>query len=144
MFPFVGVDGLAQVREALVLRAQDFGIVLEDVAITHLAFSHEFTHAIESKQVQTKKKKKSNALVSHQKPGGSTRRREIKVSRHEGIHAEIKGKTPNSWFFYLQAEQEKEAAIIRAEGESEAAAMIAKVTFVICCFRFPYFVKIRP
>jgi regulator of protease activity HflC (stomatin/prohibitin superfamily) len=31
----------------------------------------------------------------------------------------------------LQAEQEKEAAIIRAEGESEAAAMIAKVTFVI-------------
>ena len=77
-----------KVREALVVRAQDFGIVLEDVAITHLAFSHEFTLAIEAKQVAQQEAERSKFLV-------------------------------------LMAEQEKEAAIIRAQGESEAAAMIA-------------------
>jgi hypothetical protein len=40
-----------QVRETLTKRANDFGIVLADVAITHLAFGDEFTKAIESKQV---------------------------------------------------------------------------------------------
>lgn len=32
---------LLQVRDSLHQRAQDFGIVLEDVAITHLSFSQE-------------------------------------------------------------------------------------------------------
>lgn len=38
-------------REALTLRAADFGITLEDVAITHLSFGTEFTKAVEMKQV---------------------------------------------------------------------------------------------
>jgi prohibitin 1 len=78
-----------KVREALVVRAADFGIILEDVAITHLAFSHEFTLAIESKQVAQQDAERSKFLV-------------------------------------MKAEQEKEAAVIRATGESEAAAMISK------------------
>jgi len=77
-----------KVREALVVRAADFGIILEDVAITHLAFSHEFTLAIESKQVAQQDAERSKFLV-------------------------------------MKAEQEKEAAIIRAQGESEAAALIS-------------------
>lgn len=39
------------VRDALTLRAADFGITLEDVAITHLSFGTEFTKAVEMKQV---------------------------------------------------------------------------------------------
>lgn len=39
-----------KVREALVERAAYFGIQLDDVAITHLAFSPEYTQSIESKQ----------------------------------------------------------------------------------------------
>lgn len=31
------------VRESLMVRAADFGIVLEDIAITHLSFGTEFT-----------------------------------------------------------------------------------------------------
>jgi hypothetical protein len=31
------------VRESLTVRAADFGIVLEDIAITHLSFGTEFT-----------------------------------------------------------------------------------------------------
>jgi len=39
------------VRENLTNRALRFNIVLDDVSITHVAFSPEFTHAVEAKQV---------------------------------------------------------------------------------------------
>ncbi|KAF8908888.1 band 7 family-domain-containing protein [Gymnopilus junonius] len=39
------------VRENLTERAQKFNLVLDDVSITHVAFSVEFTHAVEAKQV---------------------------------------------------------------------------------------------
>ncbi len=52
-----------KVREGLVVRARDFGIILEDVAITHLAFSHEYTIAIESKQVAQQDAERSKFLV---------------------------------------------------------------------------------
>ncbi|KDR82763.1 hypothetical protein GALMADRAFT_238279 [Galerina marginata CBS 339.88] len=39
------------VREQLTSRAARFNLVLEDVSITHVAFSTEFTHAVEAKQV---------------------------------------------------------------------------------------------
>ena len=39
------------VRENLTQRALRFNIVLDDVSITHVAFSPEFTHAVEAKQV---------------------------------------------------------------------------------------------
>lgn len=39
------------VRENLTQRATRFNIVLDDVSITHVAFSPEFTHAVEAKQV---------------------------------------------------------------------------------------------
>jgi prohibitin 2 len=39
------------VRENLTSRALRFNLVLDDVSITHVAFSPEFTHAVEAKQV---------------------------------------------------------------------------------------------
>ncbi|KAJ3574003.1 hypothetical protein NP233_g2058 [Leucocoprinus birnbaumii] len=39
------------VRENLTQRALRFNLVLDDVSITHVAFSPEFTHAVEAKQV---------------------------------------------------------------------------------------------
>jgi len=33
-------------------RAQRFGLTLDDVSITHVAFSPEFTHAVEAKQAR--------------------------------------------------------------------------------------------
>lgn len=39
------------VRENLVKRAARFNILLDDVSLTHLAFSPEFTAAVEAKQV---------------------------------------------------------------------------------------------
>jgi prohibitin 2 len=39
------------VREQLKLRASKFDLILEDVSITHVAFSPEFSRAVESKQI---------------------------------------------------------------------------------------------
>jgi prohibitin 2 len=40
------------VREHLTNRARVFNITLDDVSITHVAFSPEFTHAVEAKQAR--------------------------------------------------------------------------------------------
>ena len=39
------------VRENLVMRARRFNIILDDVSLTHISFSPEFTHAVETKQI---------------------------------------------------------------------------------------------
>lgn len=80
-----------QIRDSLELRAQDFGIVLEDVAITHLSFGIEFTKAVEQKQVAAQEAERAVYVVQ-------------------------------------KAEQERNAAIIRAEGESESARLISEAT----------------
>lgn len=80
-----------QVSAALRKRAGDFGIVLEDVALTHLAFGVEYSKAIEAKQVSQQEAERSKFIV-------------------------------------LKSEQEREAAIIRAEGESESARLISQAT----------------
>ncbi len=43
------------VRKELVERAKDFNIILDDVAITELTFSHAYSAAVESKQVGSKR-----------------------------------------------------------------------------------------
>lgn len=39
------------IRERLQDRARSFNIVMDDVSLTHVAFSPEFTRAVEAKQV---------------------------------------------------------------------------------------------
>eukprot|EP00310_Coccolithus_braarudii_P013156 CAMPEP_0183350360 /NCGR_PEP_ID=MMETSP0164_2-20130417/18449_1 /TAXON_ID=221442 /ORGANISM="Coccolithus pelagicus ssp braarudi, Strain PLY182g" /LENGTH=276 /DNA_ID=CAMNT_0025522265 /DNA_START=31 /DNA_END=861 /DNA_ORIENTATION=- len=78
-----------QVRDTLTLRAKEFHIMLEDVAITDLKFGKEFTAAIESKQVAEQDAERAKLLV-------------------------------------LKTEQEKKAAIIKAEGESDAARVVSQ------------------
>ncbi|XP_023530317.1 prohibitin-3, mitochondrial-like [Cucurbita pepo subsp. pepo] len=81
----------ALVRESLIRRAKDFNIVLDDVAITHLSYSPEFSKAVEQKQVAQQEAERSKFVVA-------------------------------------KAEQERRAAIIRAEGESESAKLISDAT----------------
>ena len=52
-----------EIREMLVKRAMDFHILLDDVAITHLAFSKEYTAAIEAKQVAKQDAERSKYIV---------------------------------------------------------------------------------
>merc|ERR1712003_181910 len=76
------------VREELVKRAEGFGLILDDIAITHLTFGREFTQAVELKQVAQQEAEKAKFLVE-------------------------------------KAEQVKTASIISAEGDSEAAELLA-------------------
>lgn len=79
------------VRDSLLARAADFGIALEDIAITHLSFGSEFTKAVEAKQVAEQDAERAKFVV-------------------------------------MKAEQERNAAVIRAEGESQAAKLISDAT----------------
>uniref|UniRef100_A0A0C9RVI4 Prohibitin n=1 Tax=Wollemia nobilis TaxID=56998 RepID=A0A0C9RVI4_9CONI len=81
----------AMVREALVRRAKDFNLLLDDVAITHLSYGPEFSRAVEQKQVAQQEAERSKFVVA-------------------------------------KAEQERRAAVIRAEGESESAKLISDAT----------------
>merc|ERR1711948_10795 len=51
------------IRQRLVQRANDFHILLDDVAITHLSFSPEFEKAIEQKQVAQQQAERARYLV---------------------------------------------------------------------------------
>eukprot|EP00923_Selenidium_pygospionis_P033257 GHVN01058508.1.p2 GENE.GHVN01058508.1~~GHVN01058508.1.p2 ORF type:complete len:288 (-),score=26.43 GHVN01058508.1:1544-2353(-) len=77
------------IRDAITERANQFDIVLEDVAITYLQYGREFSKAIEEKQVAQQDAERVKFVVA-------------------------------------RVEQEKKAAVIRAEGEAEAADMISK------------------
>jgi len=52
-----------QIKEQLIERAADFHIILDDVAITQLAYSKEFSKAVEQKQVQQQLAERSKFVV---------------------------------------------------------------------------------
>jgi len=52
-----------QIKEQLIERARDFHIILDDVAITQLAYSKEFSKAVEQKQVQQQLAERSKFVV---------------------------------------------------------------------------------
>lgn len=79
----------SRIDQELTKRSQQFGIILDDISITHLTFGREFTHAVELKQVAQQDAENARFLVE-------------------------------------KAEQSKKAAIISAEGDTEAADLMAK------------------
>lgn len=75
------------IRRILTQRAQNFNIVLDDVSITNLTFSREYTGAVEAKQVAQQDAERSKFIVE-------------------------------------KALQDKQSAIIRAQGEAQSATLI--------------------
>lgn len=55
------------IREQLAQRAGEFNILLDDVAITHITFSPEFTKAVESKQVAQQEAQRATFIVERAK-----------------------------------------------------------------------------
>lgn len=51
------------IRQRLTQRASDFGILLDDVAITHLNFSPEYEKAVEAKQVSQQQAERAHFFV---------------------------------------------------------------------------------
>lgn len=52
-----------KVQESLVERASAFGLVLDDISLTHLTFGREFTEAVEQKQVAQQEAERARFLV---------------------------------------------------------------------------------
>ncbi|KAL9108590.1 MAG: hypothetical protein Q9227_006676 [Pyrenula ochraceoflavens] len=75
------------VRDSLSRRAAIFNITLDDVSLTHLAFSPEFTAAVEAKQVAQQEAQRAAFVVD-------------------------------------KARQEKQATVVRAQGEARSAELI--------------------
>ena len=75
------------VRDNLAVRAARFNIILDDVSLTHLAFSPEFTAAVEAKQVAQQDAQRAAFIVD-------------------------------------RARQEKQATIVRAQGEARSAELV--------------------
>ncbi|KAJ3045486.1 Prohibitin-2, subunit of the prohibitin complex (Phb1p-Phb2p) [Rhizophlyctis rosea] len=55
------------IREHLIIRAGLFNITLDDVSITHLTFSPEFTHAVEAKQIAQQMAQRASYIVDRAK-----------------------------------------------------------------------------
>ncbi|KAJ9157541.1 SPFH domain/Band 7 family protein [Pleurostoma richardsiae] len=77
------------VRENLSRRAARFNILLDDVSLTHLAFSPEFTAAVEAKQVAQQDAQRAAFIVD-------------------------------------KARQEKQAMVVKAQGEARSAELIGE------------------
>ncbi|KAI7842165.1 hypothetical protein COHA_004188 [Chlorella ohadii] len=77
------------IRRILTQRARYFNIVLDDVSITQLTFSREYTGAVEAKQVAQQDAERAKFIVE-------------------------------------KAEQDKQSAIIRAQGEAQSAMLIGQ------------------
>ncbi|KAH7359077.1 SPFH domain/Band 7 family protein [Plectosphaerella cucumerina] len=77
------------VRENLSRRAARFNIQLDDVSLTHLAFSPEFTAAVEAKQVAQQEAQRAAFVVD-------------------------------------KARQEKQAMVVKAQGEARSAELIGE------------------
>lgn len=77
------------IRRILTQRAGHFNIVLDDVSITNLTFSREYTSAVEAKQVAQQDAERAKFIVE-------------------------------------KAQQDKQSAIIRAQGEAASATLIGQ------------------
>ena len=111
-----------EVRDELTKRATEFHILLEDVSITDLKFGKEFTAAVEAKQVA------QQASARERRPPLDARARARRRRRRRSPSPPPRPARQDSErarFLVLKAEQEKQAAIIRAEGESESARVIS-------------------
>ncbi|KAG5900703.1 hypothetical protein JTB14_038221 [Gonioctena quinquepunctata] len=78
-----------KVSDDLTERANQFGVILDDISLTHLTFGREFAQAVELKQVAQQEAEKARFMVE-------------------------------------KAEQTKKATILSAEGDAQAALLLAK------------------
>eukprot|EP00930_Biecheleria_cincta_P029454 TRINITY_DN2049_c0_g1_i2.p1 TRINITY_DN2049_c0_g1~~TRINITY_DN2049_c0_g1_i2.p1 ORF type:complete len:299 (+),score=82.83 TRINITY_DN2049_c0_g1_i2:51-899(+) len=68
-----------EIREAIVARASQFNILMDDIAITHLTYGKEFARAIEEKQVAEQDAERQKFIVQR-----SEQERQATVIRSEG------------------------------------------------------------
>lgn len=113
------------VRKALIERALDFNIILDDVSLTELAFSPQYSAAVEAKQVGL-----GCACVIHGVPlltpvffhfphyGDDRDHNSVQVAAQEAQRAS---------FLVERAKQQRQEKIVQAEGEAASAKLVGSV-----------------
>jgi len=107
------------VREQLTGRAEKFNLVLDDVSITHLTFSPEFTHAVEAKQVAQQNALRAAFLVDQ---AMQEKLSIIVRAQGEAESAELVGKAmrQNKGFLQLRRlEAAREIATVLAQSDNK-------------------------
>ena len=106
-------------------RAQDFNIVLDDVAITELTFGKEYAAAVEAKQVCTFlcDEKLIFLFLRHKHFGFVAKFRFLLRLLHK--------RAQRAQFWVERAKQEKQQKIVQAEGEADAARLVRQRVFDI-------------
>ncbi|XP_049635438.1 prohibitin-2-like [Suncus etruscus] len=87
------------VRRELTERALDFHLILDDVAITELSFSHEYRAAVEAKQVAQQEAQRAQFLVEKAK---QDQRQKIVQAQGEAQAAQMLGAALSKHPGYLQ------------------------------------------
>eukprot|EP00904_Undaria_pinnatifida_P006219 jgi/Undpi1/2727/HiC_scaffold_14.g06105.m1 len=114
------------IRDALQKRARDFGIVMEDTAITHLSFSREYTAAVEAKQASR------NPCSNHLSFGREcTAAVEAKpaapfVALGASNGGVAQQDSERAKYVVDKARQEKMSIVIKAEGEAQSAKLVGE------------------
>lgn len=94
------------IRDQLTQRAMDFDIILDDVSITDLSFSSEFTAAIESKQVAQQEAQRAVFIVEKAK---QERQQKVVQAEGEAAAASMVGKAMTENPGYLKLRKIKAA-----------------------------------
>ena len=98
------------IRDDLKDRAEKFNLILDDVSITHVAFSPEFTHAVEAKQIAQQTALQAAFLVDR-----ALQEKEVCVLTFSYLLS-----LPTRNLFCLQS------IIVRAQGEAKSAELIGE------------------
>jgi len=77
------------IKKELTQRAQDFNIILDDVAITELTFGREYTAAVEAKQVAQQEAQRAQFIVERAK---QERQQKVVMAEGEAEAAKLIGK----------------------------------------------------
>lgn len=95
-----------QIKSTLTDRAADFGINIEDVAITELAFGQAYTQAVENKQIAQQEAQRASLLVEKAQ---QEKRQKIVEAEGESQSAELIGKSVRENPSYLNLQKIKAA-----------------------------------
>jgi len=117
------------IRRDLLERAQDFNIILDDVAITELSFGKEYTTAVESKQVAQQEAQRASFVVEK-----ALQERQQKIVQAEGeaeaakLLGDAVGKSPG----YIKLRKIRAAAnISNLMGQSQNKVYLGADTLML-------------
>jgi len=120
------------IRKELTDRARDFNIILDDVSITELSFSQEYTAAVEAKQVAQQEAQRAQFVVERAK---QERQQKIVQAEGEAAAATMIGQAVSQNPGYLKLRRLAAAqSVAKLIAESQGRAYLDASTLMLSVF----------